>query len=103
LRSDQQIRARVVWERSPGLLIPTTAISRIAGQDFVYVAEQSEAGLVAKQKPVKLGVIRGNDQQVIEGLNANDKIVATGLGKITDGALILNESKPGAPTSEKKM
>ncbi|MER3435329.1 MAG: efflux transporter periplasmic adaptor subunit [Leptolyngbya sp. ERB_1_1] len=103
LRSDQQIRARVVWERSAGLLIPTTAISRIAGQDFVYVAEPSGAGLVAKQKPVKLGVIRGNDQQVIEGLNANDKIVATGLGKITDGALILDESELGAPTSEKKM
>ncbi|MBW4441282.1 MAG: efflux RND transporter periplasmic adaptor subunit [Plectolyngbya sp. WJT66-NPBG17] len=103
LRAEQQIRARVVWERSPSLLIPTTAISRIAGQDFVYVAEQSEAGLVAKQKPVKLGVIRGNDQQVIEGLTASDKIVVTGLGKITDGAPIMNEVELGAPTPEKKM
>ncbi len=103
LRADQQIRARVIWDRSPGLLIPTTAISRIAGQDFIYVAEQSGASLVAKQKPVKLGVIRGNDQQVIEGLNAADKIVSTGLGKITDGAPILNEAELSAPTSEKKM
>ncbi len=103
LRADQQIRARVVWERSPGLLVPTTAISRIAGQDFVYVAEQSEAGLVAKQKPVKLGVIRGNDQQVLEGLKSSDKIVATGLGKISDGATILNEAELGTPTPEKKM
>ena len=103
LRADQQIRARVVGERSPSLLVPTTAISRIAGQDFIYVAEQSEAGLIARQKPVKLGIIRGNDQQVIEGLKPSDRIVATGLGKISEGAMILNEAELGTPTPEKKM
>ncbi len=97
LRTDQQIRARVIWERSPGMLVPTTAISRIAGQDFIFVAEQSNAGLVAVQKPIKLGVIRGNDQQVLDGLKPGDKIVTTGLAKIGDGALILNEAELTAP------
>lgn len=101
LRADQQIRARVIWERSPGMLVPTTAISRVAGQDFIFVAEQSEAGLVAKQKPIKLGVIRGNDQQVLDGLKPGDKIVTTGLSKIGDGASIVNEAEL-APV-EKKM
>lgn len=92
LRADQQIRARVIWERSPGMLVPTTAISRIAGQDFIFVAEQTSAGLVAKQKPIKLGVIRGNDQQVLDGLKPGEQIVTTGLTKIGDGAIILNEA-----------
>lgn len=102
LRADQQIRARVIWERSPGLLIPTTAVSRLAGQDFVYVAEVGQSGLVAKQKPIKLGVIRGNDQQVLEGLKPTDRIVTTGLVKISDGAPILNESEL-SPPPDKKM
>jgi RND family efflux transporter MFP subunit len=102
LRADQQIRARVIWDRQPGLMIPTTAISRLAGQNFVYVAERSDAGMVAKQKPIKVGVIRGNNQQVIDGLKPGEKIVATGLQKISDGAPIVDEAEMKATPEEKK-
>jgi RND family efflux transporter MFP subunit len=92
LRADQQIRARVVWERQPSVLIPVTAISRVAGQNFVYVAEAGKSGLVAKQKPIKLGVVQGNNQQVIEGLRSGEKIVTSGLQKLADGAPIVPET-----------
>ena len=102
LRADQQIRARVIWERSPGTMIPTTAISRIAGQDFVFVAEKQGEKLVAKQKPIKVGIIRGNDQQVLDGLKPGEQIVTTGLVKISDGASIVNETELSVPHSEQK-
>lgn len=91
LRADQQLRARVIWERQTGVMVPKLAVVPIAGQNFVYVAEPGEKGLVAKQKPVKLGTIKGNDQQVIEGLKAGDKVVTSGIQKIQDGAPITPE------------
>ena len=40
LRVMQYVRARVIWSNEPGLLVPVVAINRLAGQYFVYVAEQ---------------------------------------------------------------
>ena len=88
LRADEFIRARVIWEQQPGLKIPTTAISRIAGQNFVFVAEPSEVGLVARQAAVKLGDIEGNYYQILDGLEPDDQIAVTGLLQLYDGAAI---------------
>ncbi len=44
LRADEFVRARVIWEERSGLKVPTTAISRIAGQNFVFVTEPTETG-----------------------------------------------------------
>ena len=92
LRADEFIRARVIWSEREGLKVPTTAISRIAGQNFVFVTEQSETGLVARQKPVELGNIQGNYYQVKEGLQPNEQIAVTGLLQLYDGAAIAPES-----------
>ena len=93
LRADQFSRARVIWNRRTGVLVPTTAISRIAGQDFVFVAETNEKSqAIARQKPVKLGEIQGNSYQVIAGLKAGEKIVTSGIQKLSNGAPIVPES-----------
>ena len=97
LRTSQYYKAKVVWERAPGLLVPITAISRIAGQNFIYVAEQGEKSLVAKQKPIKVGVISGNNQQVTDGLKPSDKIITSGIQKIADGAPIVDEATIAVP------
>ena len=92
LRADQSVRARVIWERRPGVTVPTTAISRIAGGTFVFVAEPDKSGLVVHQKPVKLGSIDGNNYQILDGLKPGDRIAVTGLLKLSDGAVITPES-----------
>jgi RND family efflux transporter MFP subunit len=93
LRDGQFIRANVIWNTRPGILIPTTAISRVAGQEFVFVAEeQGPSKLIARQKPVKLGEIQGNKYRVLEGLKQGEKIVVSGLLNLTDGAPIIPES-----------
>jgi RND family efflux transporter MFP subunit len=93
LRDGQFIRAKLIWNTRPGILIPTTAISRVAGETFVFVAEgQAPSKLIARQKPVKLGEIQGNKYRVLEGLKQGEKIVVSGLLNLTDGAPIIPES-----------
>jgi RND family efflux transporter MFP subunit len=91
----QTVQTKVIWNERPGILIPVTAVSRLGGETFVFVAqapqEKSKPGapsLVAQQKPVKLGVIEGNNYQVIEGLKAGDKIVVSGILNLSNGAPI---------------
>jgi multidrug efflux pump subunit AcrA (membrane-fusion protein) len=92
LRADKFIRARVIWEEQPGIVIPTTAVSRIAGQSYVFVVEQTGSGRVARQKPVQLGTIEGNHYRVLKGLNPGEQIITTGLMQLFDGAAIVSES-----------
>jgi multidrug efflux pump subunit AcrA (membrane-fusion protein) len=100
LRADQLVQASVVWDRRPGVLVPTAAISRVAGQDFVFVAQEQSSKLVARQKPIKLGDIQGNSYQVLEGLKPGERIVVAGILKLSDGAQIMAESpKKTSPIS----
>jgi len=94
LRADQYLRAKVIWNRRPGVVIPTTAVTRLGGESFVYVAEAPAPApqgpqLVARQKPIKLGDIRGNNYQVLEGLKPGERIVVSGILNLQDGVPII--------------
>ena len=85
-RTDQIVRAHVVWENEPSLTVPLVAVTRINGQYFVYVAEQGEGGvLVAKQRAVQLGPIVRNDYVVLGGLKEGERLIVSGVQKIGDG------------------
>jgi RND family efflux transporter MFP subunit len=86
LRVMQYLRARIIWSRDAGLAVPVVAVSRIAGQHFVFVAEPAPGGFVARQKPVGLGNIVGDDYVVRSGLNAGERVIVTNVQKIGDGA-----------------
>lgn len=94
LRSDEYTRVRVIWNQRPGVLIPITAVTRVAGQNFVYVVQmqknspRGEFQQVAKQKRVKLGNIKGNNYQVLEGLQPGERIIVSGLLNLRDGVPI---------------
>ncbi|MDZ8237490.1 MAG: efflux RND transporter periplasmic adaptor subunit [Nostoc sp. ChiQUE01a] len=96
VRANQLARARVIWNERPGILVPTAAVTRVGGETFVYVVEtekspQGVSQQVARQKRVKLGQIKGNNYQVIEGLQPEDKIIISGLLNLTDGVAIAPE------------
>ena len=88
MRVQQFVRARVIWRSAPGLTIPVTAVSRISGQYFCFVAEQGPNGTVARQRPVEVGEMVGNDYTVTGGLKPGDRVVVAGVQKIGDGAPI---------------
>jgi RND family efflux transporter MFP subunit len=116
LRTAQFVRARVIWQENPGVLLPTSAISRLAGRNFVFVATAGKTAscpvtggaklpadqLVAAQRPIQLGKIIGNDQEVLAGLNARDRIITSGILQLQNCAPIVDaaglpKGKPNNP------
>ena len=94
LRDAQYVRSRVIWQTQPGVLIPTTAVTTIGGQNFVFMAENQTVNgkqqTIARQVPVTLGEIQGQNYQVLKGLKAGDRV-------ITSGTVRLREGTPVAP------
>ncbi len=86
VRSQQFARARVVWSSAPGLTVPVVAVSRVSGQFFCYVVESQKGGLVARQRPVQVGEVVGDDYIVTSGLNEGQRVVTSGIQKLADGA-----------------
>lgn len=92
LREGQFVKAKVIWSKRPGILIPTVAVSSVGSQSFVYVAQTAESKQVVRQKPVKLGAIQGQSYQVLEGVKSGDKIAVTQILNLRDGTPIKPQS-----------
>jgi RND family efflux transporter MFP subunit len=87
LRTEQFVRARIVWTEAPALTVPMVALSRVNGQFFAYVAESGDGGAtVAHQRAVEPGPLVGNDYVVKSGLKAGEKLIVSGVQKIRDGS-----------------
>jgi RND family efflux transporter MFP subunit len=91
LRVQQFVRARIIWSSTPGITLPLTAVTRISGQFFCYVAESTPQGVVARQRPVQVGELIGNDYVVLGGLKAGERVIESGIQKVGDGAPIKAE------------
>jgi RND family efflux transporter MFP subunit len=107
LRSSQFVRARIVWKTADGLVVPVTAVARVNGQYFVFVAESpdgkdsKDGKLVAHQRAIKVGSIVGDAYPVLDGLKSGDKVVISGGQKLVDGAPVApapDAPAPGAQT-----
>lgn len=85
IRVMQYLRARIVWSNDPTLAVPIVAVSRVAGQHFVFVAEQGEQGVVARQKPVTVGEVSGDDYVVRSGLMPGERVIVSNVQKLGDG------------------
>jgi RND family efflux transporter MFP subunit len=88
LRSMQLVRARIAWSTHPGITVPVVAVTRVSGQFFAFVAEQQDGKTVARQRPLQLGPISGNDYTVLSGLKAGDQVVTSGGQNLAEGAAI---------------
>jgi RND family efflux transporter MFP subunit len=86
MKIQQFVKIRLIWRSVPALTIPITAVSRVNGQYFCFIAEPAGGGLVARQHPVQIGEVHGNDYVVTGGLKAGDRLIVGGIQKIADGA-----------------
>jgi RND family efflux transporter MFP subunit len=92
IRVMQYVRARIVWSNDPAIAVPVVAVNRVSGQYFVFVAEEGKQGFVARQKPVTVGDVVGEDYVVQTGLKAGERVIVSNIQKIGDGAPV----KPAA-------
>lgn len=99
-RTEQYVRAQIVWEETPALTAPIVSLNRINGQFFAYVVEPGGGGVsVARQRSVETGPVVGNDYVVTSGLKAGEKLIVSGVQKIRDGAPV-NATAPAPPPSD---
>ena len=95
LKADQSVKVRVVYNQSPGILVPANSISHLGGQDFAFLIVHKSKQTFVKQQPIKLGDLEGNKYVVLNGLKSGDQIVSEGIQKLMDGvpAMILPKGK----------
>ncbi len=91
IRTEQFVRSRIVWRSAPGLTVPITAVTRINGKYFCFVVESAATGTVARQRPIEVGDLVGNDYTVKSGLAAGERVIVSGIQKIGDGAPVKPE------------
>ncbi len=92
LRTDQFARVRVTWNQRAGVLVPTPAVTRLGGEAFVFVAEPTPSGFVARQRLVKLQRVERNQYQVLSGLKPGERVITSGVVILRDGAPVQPES-----------
>lgn len=96
LRTEQLVKARVVWGVSPKPVVPVLAVTRLGGQAFVYVAKSAGEGkFVAHQQAISLGDTVGNNYAVLGGLTNGDRVIISGTQFLMDGMPVM--PLPGAP------
>lgn len=129
LRNNQYVRVRIIWEQQPGFLIPTSAVTSVGAQKFVFIAAEKKAEsstegenagkpdspkqgnevpagqLVAKQTPVVTGGIEGQSYRVLSGVKSGDRIAVSRILELRDGvpiesaSITTSDSKPSGEQS----
>jgi len=77
-----------VWKTADALVVPVTAVLRINGQVFAFVAEESGGRLTAKQRAIQVGPIVGQSYPIVAGIKPGERVVTSGAQKLADGAPI---------------
>ena len=60
----------------------------LSGKDYVFIAQKTNAGLVAKKVSVTTGYTNPNSTEIKAGLNAGDKVIISGARSIKEGDLL---------------
>ncbi|HZS26786.1 MAG TPA: efflux RND transporter periplasmic adaptor subunit [Candidatus Angelobacter sp.] len=91
-RNAQQVHARVVWSEKQAPVIPLTAVTRLSGKMFAFVAEGQGQQAVAKQRVIQVGDLIGNDYVVLDGIKAGDKVIVSNVQMLADGMPVAPQS-----------
>jgi membrane fusion protein, multidrug efflux system len=75
------------------LVVPKTAVGGAGDKRYVFVVN----GDSVEQRPVKVSPIDAESVEVLEGLKANEQIVATGIGRLSPGLRV----KPAVGDADK--
>jgi HlyD family secretion protein len=98
LKPGTSVRLSMLAQTIPNaLVIPATAL--LTAQDGTTSVMQVSADSRAHQKDIKVGVRQGDAVQVIDGLQAGDKIVASGAYGLPDNTKIKVESPAAGQTA----
>lgn len=89
LRPGQFVRVEVLMPTTEEVMaVPTSAIQSAAYGDSVFVVEEKEGKMIARQQFVQLGRQRGDFVAVRKGLSPGERVVSAGAFKLSNGAAV---------------
>ncbi len=75
------------------LAVPATAVVYAPFGDSVYVVEEKEGKLIARQQFVRLGASRGDFVAIVDGIAAGARVVSAGAFKLMNNAPVMIDDK----------
>ena len=80
------------------ILIPQRANIELQGKNFVWVVDAENK---ANQRAVTVGKMLGDKIQILEGIQAGDRIILEGIQKVRDGMLVQPKSSEDIASTAK--
>jgi len=73
------------YSNSKAITIPVKNLLKNAEGYYVFVAENVDGKMVAKEKSIKTGAANGDKIEVLDGLKQGDQLITTGFQSVHDG------------------
>jgi HlyD family secretion protein len=90
-----------IEKRENTLVVPTSAVVNVGGNNGVFLPSKNAENEVAKFKPVQTGMSDQNLVEVSSGLAEGERIVTTGAAALRDGdRILLAGARQGGPGRE---
>lgn len=99
-KNQQEVHARVYYKQLDAPTIPVTAVTRLGSQAFAFVVQSQNGKEVARQVPIDLGQVVGNDYVVLKGINSGDRVVVSGTQMLADGVPVQATEAANTPASQ---
>jgi membrane fusion protein (multidrug efflux system) len=83
----------VLPQRASVLTLPQTAITYNPYGDSVFVIQDGDSGPNVQRRQIKTGTVRNGRVEIVEGLQAGERVVTTGQVKLrNDMAVVIDNS-----------
>lgn len=96
IRPGMMMRVAIQEGRRQALAVPEAAVQYEGQGAFVYRIARGEQGLNAQRVEVETGAVEGGYVEILSGLAASDRVVASGLNRIQPGAPVTVAGENGA-------
>jgi len=84
-KNEQEVHARIYFRQLEAPTIPVTSVTRLGSQAFAFVVQSQNGKDVARQVPIELGQVIGNEYVVLNGIKSGDRVVISGTQMLADG------------------
>jgi membrane fusion protein, multidrug efflux system len=102
IRPGMSMRVAVRQGVRQGLAVPEAAVQYEGDSAFVFRIAPGERGLTAQRLGVEAGSVENGFVEILSGLNAGDRVVASGLNRIQPGSPVtVAGAKPRAAGAAK--
>lgn len=96
LKPGMMVRVSIPRARRQALAAPETAVAVQGDSAFVYVIKSQAGKMSAEQRPVVTGLRQDSYVEILDGVQAGEKIVLDGLNKLQPGQPV-RIAGPGKP------